>query len=133
MTELEIYSVTLLFEKANKSWRAVVGGVAVFVDDENGAPHAMQRAIAERLGATLDDVRIQAAHYLDMFVDRARACGNANEAWWLDEIELRDMSLQRPRCRLSLTLEGDDGGQWTVEMIAEADHFFPIRFERLQR
>jgi hypothetical protein len=69
---------------------------------------------------------------LDLFVDRRRACGNENQEWLLDEIEMRGMQRDDPRLSLFFMLHGDGDGQWAVEMRVLSDRFHPIRFERRQ-
>ena len=121
------------FERlAGTTWKAHVDGVGIFIDDQAGQPEPTQLAIASRLAADLPAIRAQGASYLDLFVDRKKACGTDNEEWWLDEIEMRGMQKDDPRCRLFFTLHGDGDGQWTVEMRVRADRFHPIRFERHQ-
>ncbi|WP_019904945.1 hypothetical protein [Methylobacterium sp. 77] len=114
-------------------WVRQVGPIRLHLSDENGAPNAAQVAVADLVTASLGPLRNQAASYLDLFVDRAKACGRGDEPWWLDEVEFRDPASFDPVCyALRFTLEGDDGGLWTVDMRAEADGHRPIRFERRQ-
>lgn len=125
--------MTPKFEQlADKSWKAAVDGVDIFVDDSDGQPEPAQFAIAQRLAESLAAVRDEAARYLDLFVDRRKACGRDGEEWWLEEIEMRGMRNNRPRCGFFFTLDGDDGGQWTVDMAVWPDRFHPIRLERNQ-
>lgn len=111
-------------------WRATAGHVAIFVDDRGGKPDPDQVALVDRLVTNLEAVEALAAHYLDMFVDRARACGRADERWWFDEIEVR--GLKPGTCYLSFTLDGDDGGNWIVEIVERREQILPVRFERQQ-
>ena len=67
---------------------------------------------------------------LEKFTDRAKICGRADEPWWFDEIDMR--GLKPGACLLSFTLEGDDGGLWTVEFVDRHEQFWPVRFERRQ-
>ena len=111
-------------------WRAPAGRIAVFIDDREGKPDPAQAAFADRLTHNAEAVEKQAAHYLDMFVDRARACGKADEPWWFEEIEMR--GLKPGTCHLVFTLDGDDGGLWTVEMVERHETLWPVRIERRQ-
>lgn len=111
-------------------WRTAAGRIPIFVDDGGGRPDASQVALVEELVATLDSVAAQAAQYLDLFVDRRRACGGADEEWWFEEVELR--KLKPDTCQLSFTLYGDGDGLWSVEMVARHGTFWPVRFERQQ-
>ncbi len=121
----------LEFKAAGESgWRATAGRVAIFVDDRNGAPDSAQADLANKLAANLDALAKQGAHYLDMFTDRAKICGRTDEPWWFDEIDMR--GLKPGACLLSFTLEGDDGGLWTVEFVDRHEQFWPVRFERRQ-
>jgi hypothetical protein len=114
-------------------WVGQVGPVRLHLGDDGGAPCPAQVAVASVVAESLDGLRDTAAAYLDLFVDRARACGRADEPWWLDAIEFRDHAGSDPvRYALHLTLAGDDGGLWTVDMRAQADGHRPFRFERLQ-
>lgn len=114
-------------------WVRQVGPIRLYLSDANGAPSPTQVAVAARVSDSLGALRDAAASYLDLFVDRARACGRADEPWWLDEIEFRDHAGSDPVCyALQFTLEGDDGGLWSVDMRADADGHRPFRFERRQ-
>lgn len=125
--------MTPKFERsAGTTWKAHINGVGIFIDDQGGQPEPTQHAIAVRIAADLAAIRSQGARYLDTFVDRQKACGKADEEWWLDEIEMRGTPKDNPRVSLFFMLDGDDGGQWIVEMRALADRFHPIRFERCQ-
>ena len=117
---------------AGAAWKAHVDGVGIFIDDQGGQPEPTQLAVALRLADNISAIRAQGAAYLDLFVDRRRACGNEKEEWWLDEIEMRGMQKANPRLSLFFVLEGDDGGQWTVELRVSPDRFHPVRFERRQ-
>ena len=109
-------------------WCAPIGRITIFVDDRDGRPDPAQVAFADRLANVPEIIEKQAAQYLDMFVDRARACGNANEPWWFEDIELRHLELGT--CHLAFTLDGDDGGLWTVEMVERHETLWPVRIER---
>jgi hypothetical protein len=117
---------------AGPAWRAEIDGVAVFLDDRKGQPDPSQHAIALRIAEDFAGIRAKATSYLELFVDRAKACGSGNVEWWLEEIELRGMQDNRSRCSFGFTLHGDDGGYWTVEMTAWPHEFRPVRFERKQ-
>lgn len=111
-------------------WRAPAGRIAIFIDDREGNPDPVQVALANRLAGRVEAIEKQAAQYLDVFVDRARACGKADEPWWFEEIEMRGLN---PRtCHLAFTLDGDDGGLWTVEMVERHERLWSVRFERRQ-
>ena len=111
-------------------WRASIGLVALFVDDDDGRPDRTQSALADRLAARVNALEEQAGRYLDLFVDRARASGRDGEAWWFEDIEL--LGLAAGAFQLSFTLEGDDGGLWIVEMIERHGCYWPVRLERRQ-
>ncbi|KQP31859.1 hypothetical protein ASF49_10560 [Methylobacterium sp. Leaf104] len=111
-------------------WVRQVGPVRLHLSDENGAPSPAQAAVAAVVAASLGSLRDKAASYLDLFVDRARACGRADEPWWLDAIEFRDHAGSDPLCyALHFTLEGDADGLWSVDMRVLADAHRPFRFE----
>lgn len=113
--------------------RAEIGRVAIWITPTANGFDAFQQALAERLVAELPTLRHIATRYLDMFVDRTRACGKRDEDWWLDEIDLRACSTDRPVIPLSFTLDGDDNGLWMVDVRLAHDSYWPIRFERLQQ
>ena len=125
--------MALHFTGGDSGWVGKIHQVNVYVADNNGAPSAAQVMLAEDIASKLPPLETQVSDYLDMFVDRGRACGNASEPWWLDEIDLR---LGGQGCSttysLHLTLDGDDGGLWTVDMRPLEGEHRPVRFERLQ-
>ena len=112
--------------------RAEIGPVALWITPLATGFDPFQQALAEQIAAELDTVRHLATRYLDLFVDRARACGKADEDWWLDEIDLRPATAERPIVHVHFALDGDDNGLWTVDMKRLPDSWWPIRFERLQ-
>lgn len=113
--------------------RAGTRDIPVFMEDQAGQPDGAQVAIARRLAASLDKVTERAARYLDLFIDRPKACGSREEEWWLDEINLRDLPREAPfLCQMHFTLYGDGDGMWTVDLVVRDKEFRPIRFERLQ-
>lgn len=115
------------------AWVGQVGHVRLYLSDEGGAVSPVQAAVAARLAGSLDTLCQVASAYLDLFVDRRRTCGRAEEPWWLDEIDFRDQDPQSPiGYALLFTLHGDDGGLWTVEMRASEGGHRPYRFERRQ-
>ena len=125
--------MTIAFKKlAGPTWTAEVGGVTIFIDDQNGQPDPAQHAIALRIAANFPGTCAKATSYLDLFVDRSKACGSDNEEWELIEIELRGMQNHRPRCSFCFALNGDTDGYWTVDLTAWPDEFNPVRFERNQ-
>lgn len=114
-------------------WVREIDRVRIYLGDENGEPNAAQAEVADLLALSLPALREAAAAYLDLFVDRRKACGREGEPWWLDEIEFREgRTDDGVSYLLHLTLDGDDGGLWTVEMRALADEQRPFRFERRQ-
>lgn len=114
-------------------WVGEVGQIRLFLDDAGGEMNRAQAELAERVMFSLSSLQAKASAYLDLFVDRTRACGGEHESWWLDEIDFRDPGGASPNCyALLFTLVGDDGGLWTVEMRAGANEHRPFRFERLQ-
>lgn len=118
---------------AGAAWIGTIGTTRIFLDDEAGAPAAAQVAIARHLEDGLATVSGRAAMYLDLFVDRARACGRGDEGWWLDEVDLRRGDGDDPATyALLFSLDGDDGGLWTVDMRVTGAEHRPVRFERLQ-
>ncbi|SFL02801.1 hypothetical protein [Methylorubrum salsuginis] len=114
-------------------WVAQIGPVRLYLSDESGAVSRGQAALAEAVAGSLDARRAAASAYLDLFVDRRKACGDAEEPWWLDEIDFRARPGEAATGYAFLfTLHGDDGGLWTVDMHAAADGHRPYRFERRQ-
>ncbi|TXN20837.1 hypothetical protein [Methylobacterium sp. WL19] len=114
-------------------WVARIDGIPLYLSDESGAVDRAQADLAAKVAASLPAVRDAASAYLDLFVDRTKACGRSDEPWWLDEIEFRDPAGEEGTAyALHFTLAGDDGGLWTVEMRAFEDEHRPFRFERRQ-
>ncbi|KAB7783598.1 hypothetical protein [Methylorubrum populi] len=114
-------------------WVGQIDHVRVYLSDADGEVCPAQAAVAAVVTASLPRLRDAASAYLDRFVDRAKACGSAQEPWWLDEIEFRDHAGDETVCyALHFSLQGDDGGLWTVDMRASADGHRPFRFERRQ-
>lgn len=113
--------------------RAMVGHVAIWVTMRDGVADTAQLGLARQIVAQLTHIEHIAGTYLDMFVDRARACGNGDEPWFLDEIDLRAASGDRPVIPLIFALDGDDNGLWTVDLRLSQDQFWPVRLERLQQ
>lgn len=116
------------------SWAGTADGVRFFVDDDGGKPHGDQQVLANLIAANLNAIKKQAADYLDLFTDRARASGRLNEEWFLEEIEMRCLSgSSAGRFELNFTLCGDDGGYWCVQLRHCDGAMLPIRFGRIQR
>lgn len=114
-------------------WVGQIDHVRVYLSDEEGEICRAQAAVAAAVTASLASLRDAASAYLDLFVDRGKACGRAQEPWWLDEVEFRDQTEEETVCyALHFSLHGDDGGLWTVGMRASADGHLPFRFERRQ-
>ncbi|WP_082477470.1 hypothetical protein [Methylobacterium sp. Leaf93] len=114
-------------------WVARIDGIPLYLSDESGAVDRAQADLAAKVAASLPAVRDAASAYLDLFVDRTKACGRSDEPWWLDEIEFRGLACEgHAAYALHFTLAGDDGGLWTVEMRAFEDQHRPFRFERRQ-
>lgn len=125
--------MVLQFTGGKEGWATTIGHVRLWLADKDSAPNAEQVAIAERIAECLPVLETNAANYLDMFVDRARACGDGKEHWWLDEIDCREDRQDGPTTfSLYFSLHGDDGGLWTVDMRASNDGYRPFRLERLQ-
>ena len=125
--------MTLSYTRAGSGWVAAIGPIRLYHDDRNGAVQPAQAAVADAMPASLPALRATAADYLDLFVDRRRACGDDAAAWWLDEVEFRDHPASDPLVyALHFTLAGDEGGLWTVDMRVGTDGHRPIRFERRQ-
>nr|USU32137.1 hypothetical protein NG677_23200 [Methylobacterium sp. OTU13CASTA1] len=125
--------MTLSYTRAGSNWVAAIGPIRLHLDDRNGAIHPAQAAVADAMPVSLPALRATAADYLDLFVDRHRACGDDAAAWWLDEVEFRDHPASDPLVyALHFTLAGDEGGLWTVDMRVGTDGHRPIRFERRQ-
>ena len=115
------------------TWVGTIGKIRVYLDDQSGAPVPAQVEIARQLADALAAVSARAAAYLDLFVDRARACGNGDEPWWLDEVDLRRRDGDHPSTyALVFSLDGDDGGMWTVDLRVTGAEHRPVRFERRQ-
>lgn len=107
--------------------------VNMWLADDDGATNASQVEVARRIARSLPILKAKAADYLDMFVDRTRACGNREEEWWLDEIEFREGWREGTiTYAMHFALNGDDGGLWKVYMRANDNEDRPFRFERLQ-
>lgn len=114
-------------------WVGEIGPVRLYLDDRDGAVNPTQAALAEAVAGSLAACRDAAAAYLDLFVDRQKACGDAQEPWWLDEIDVRaGAGDDAAGYALHFTLHGDDGGLWTVDMRASPEGHRPSRFERRQ-
>lgn len=118
-------------------WVGQIDHVRVYLSDADGEIGRAQAALAAGVTASLARLRDAASSHLDLFVDRAKACGSAQEPWWLDDVEVRDHAGQEAGeetvCyALPFSLHGDEGGLWTVGMRASADGPRPFRFERRQ-
>ncbi|KMO32650.1 hypothetical protein VQ02_23325 [Methylobacterium variabile] len=114
-------------------WVGRIDHVRVYLSDENGEASRAQAAVADMVSESLPALQDAASTYLDTFVDRQKACGSADERWWLDEIDFRGHPDAAPIAySLLFTLHGDDGGLWTVDMRVFEDGHRPFRFERLQ-
>jgi hypothetical protein len=113
-------------------WLGEGAGTTFYLDGPAGAVPADQAAAAERIAGSLAAFRDRAAAYLDLFVDRAKACGSADEDWYLVEIHMRGGQGKPVRARPLLMLDGDDGGMWSVELRDTGDDWWPVRFERDQ-
>ncbi|WP_419953049.1 hypothetical protein [Methylobacterium sp.] len=115
------------------TWVARIDHITLYLGEENGEVSHVQAGLATKVAASLPAVRDAASAYLDLFVDRTKACGLADEPWWLDEIEFRDPAGEGGAAYVfHFTLDGDDGGLWAVEMRAFEDEHRPFRFERRQ-
>ncbi|WP_407519639.1 hypothetical protein [Methylobacterium oryzisoli] len=134
MTQEAVAKETLRYVRLESGgWVGQIGHVRVYVSDEEGAPSRAQAAVAAMVARALPALREAASAYLDTFVDRRKACGSAQEPWWLDEIDVRDRAgKERISCALLFTLHGDDGGLWTVDMQESVEGHRPFRFERRQ-
>jgi hypothetical protein len=109
----------------------MIRGIRILLDAFGGTPDATQLVTAQRLEVDLPRISRQAADYLDLFVDRAS--GNAEACWWLDEIDFRSHVGLEPRTYgLLFSLDGDDGGAWTVDVRVTDTGHRPFRFERYQ-
>lgn len=107
--------------------------VNIWLSDEDDMARSRQLEVAQRVAASLPIVQAKAADYLDMFVDRARASGNADEEWWLDEIDFREgVQDGALTFEMHFSLNGDDGGLWAVYMRVRENEDRPFRFERHQ-
>lgn len=114
-------------------WFADIGPIRMFLSDENADMNKSQVVVAAVVAASLSAIREKGAAYLDLFVDRQKACGRAEEPWFLDTVEFREHTGQDPVCySLLFGLDGDDGGMWTVDMRAHETEHRPFRFERRQ-
>ena len=116
-----------------EGWVGQVDAVRVYLSDADGEMHKVQAAVAAAVIDSLPFLQKAASAYLDIFVDRLKACGSAAEPWWLDEVDFRGRAEEARVCySLLFRLNGDDGGLWTVDMrVFEREHR-PFRFERLQ-
>lgn len=115
------------------AWVARIDHINLFLGDEDGEVSRAQAGLAAKVAASLSVLRSAAEAYLDLFVDRTKASGRADEPWWLDEIDFRDPAGEGGAAyAFHFTLDGDDGGLWTVEMRAFDDEHRPFRFERRQ-
>ncbi len=125
--------MTLHFTGGLAGWVGQICKVNLWLADRDGAPNPRQVCVATQIAESLHILEAKAANYLDLFVDRAKACGDAEERWWLDEIDFREGLLEDVLTySLHFRLQGDDGGLWTVTVLARDDEHSPFRFERLQ-
>jgi len=124
-------AMTLNFVKGSQAWFAKVGMIEIYLPDHAGELDRDQVRVAEEIEQNLPSLQLRASSYLDRFVDRAKACGKDEEPWWLEEVEFR-ASAPVPRYYISFTLDGDDGGMWSVEMLVNNGEHRPVGFERRQ-
>jgi len=111
----------------------MIRAIEVYVPGGEAGPTSDALALAEEIAASIDTFAERARGYLDLFVDREKACGNPQEPWWLDEIELGyDAGSGRPAAALVFTLHGDGDGFWKVVFRRAGPEIRPYRFERLQ-
>lgn len=107
--------------------------VNMWLSDEEGTVNGAQLEVAQRIADSLPIIKTKAADYLDMFVDRARASSSGTEEWWLDEIDFREGRQDGALTyAMHFSLNGDDGGLWTVYMRVRENEDRPFRFERRQ-
>ena len=89
------------------------------LETPSGRPTDQQIQLAQDIHENLPDHLERATQYLELWVDRAKSCGNANEEWSLEEVAIPQSEDGRaPIYRLCFMLDGDDGGWWTVSVHA---------------
>jgi hypothetical protein len=114
--------VALSFRRFDSHWLAQLGTVELSVEAQDGEVQPIQLELAEMVAARVEFYASLAADYLDRFVDRRKACGDAAQEWWLDQIDVaRSEEGKAPVFSLSYSLDGDDGGWWTVK-VRSFDH-----------
>jgi len=132
-TERSGEGIRVQFDRAGNVWVAEIGHVRMYLENENGEKNAAQAVMAEQVCESLSTIQAKASAYLDLFVDRAKACGNSDEPWWLDEIIFRGPDPHgQVTYSLFFDLQGDDGGLWIVDVLPKYGEHRPIRFERRQ-
>ncbi len=98
---------------------AVLDNYMIVVETPRGSATDQQLALAQDIVENLHSHLERATRYLDLFVDREKACGNADEQWFLDEITLLDHDHGAALVyKAGSSLTGDDGGCWTVRIRA---------------
>ncbi|QJQ31382.1 hypothetical protein GV829_02075 [Sphingomonas lacunae] len=114
------------------AWVADVGEIQCFNYHPEG-PDQTALALADDLTDGMDTSLRRARDYLDLFVDRGKACGDPQEDWQLIEMELGTQHANgRPFVRLCFDLHGDDGGYWSVYFRQAQNEIRPYQFDRTQ-
>ncbi|WP_374527779.1 hypothetical protein [Novosphingobium sp.] len=113
-------------------WFGSSEGTYFYLQGVDGSACPDQEAAAERIAQSLEAFKAKAVAYLDLFIDRAKACGHEGEDWAFVEIELNGGLGAPVRASPLFMLSGDDGGMWSVELRDMGNEWRPVRFERRQ-
>lgn len=114
------------------AWVADVGHIHCYCYQPQG-PDTASLALAQAITGSIELYVKRARDYLDLFIDREKACGRQKEEWTFLEMELGcQPSNGRPFARLAFDLLGDDGGYWTVHFREVQQEIRPYQFDRMQ-
>ena len=110
------------FHRFETHWLARIGTVDLCVEVQNGKAQPVLLDLADSIVNNLDHYKSMGTRYLDRFVDRQNASGNPETEWWLDQVDIfQTTDGKAPVFALSYSLDGDDGGWWTVK-VRSFDH-----------
>jgi hypothetical protein len=116
------------------TWWTVFQDVEIAVVGEESAPHAIRFEVARRVVLCVDAFVKEANDYLAAFVDKARLEADGN--WEADGLVFgRRQSDSVDDFDLTLNIEGDTYGRWTVRFQLSGpplDRYFPVEFSRRQ-